>query len=80
MVSGAASTLKTAPKESRFKQNSVTKIYHKTKVNQNTSILFWLFKAKASADGKSPTYCRITIEGKRAQFSTGKRSPLPCGY
>ena len=37
------------------------------------SILFWLFKAKAGSDGKSPIYCRITIEGKRAEFSTGKR-------
>jgi len=60
-------------KQGISKQNSVTKIHHKMKVNQNTSILFWLFKAKTSADGKSPIYCRITIEGKRAQFSTGKR-------
>lgn len=43
------------------------------KINQNTSILFWLFKAKQSEDGKSPIYCRITIEGKRAEFSTGKK-------
>lgn len=43
------------------------------KVNQTLSILFWLFKAKKGSDGKSPIYCRITIEGKRAEFSTGKR-------
>ncbi len=43
------------------------------KVNQSTCILFWLFKAKTSADGKSPIYCRITIEGRRAEFSTGKK-------
>ena len=43
------------------------------KLNQSTSILFWLFKAKKSADGKTPIYCRITIDGLRAEFSTGKK-------
>ena len=43
------------------------------KVNQHTSILFWLFKAKIPVDGKSPIYCRITIEDRRAEFSTGKK-------
>ena len=32
-----------------------------------------VFKAKSGSDGKSPIYCRITIEGRRAEFSTGKR-------
>jgi hypothetical protein len=44
------------------------------KINQNTSILFWLFKAKQSEDGKAPIYCRITIEGRRTEFSTGKKT------
>jgi len=56
-----------------YKQYSVTSNHHKMKVNQSMSILFWLFKAKTGSDGKSPIYCRITIEGKRAEFSTGKR-------
>ncbi|MCU7549331.1 site-specific integrase [Chitinophagaceae bacterium LB-8] len=43
------------------------------KINQNTAILFWLCKAKQSEDGKIPIYCRITVEGKRAEFSTGKK-------
>ncbi|MBS1666772.1 MAG: site-specific integrase [Bacteroidetes bacterium] len=43
------------------------------KINQSTSILFWLFKAKTSADGKTPIYCRITIDGMRSEFSTGKK-------
>ena len=43
------------------------------KVNQTMSILFWIFKAKTGSDGKAPIYCRITIEGTRAEFSTRKR-------
>ncbi len=43
------------------------------KINQEISILFWLFKAKKTTDGKSPIYCRLTINGKRVEFSTGKK-------
>lgn len=45
------------------------------KTNQTFTILFWLFKAKMRND-KAPIYCRITINGKRAQFSV-KRSIDP---
>jgi site-specific recombinase XerD len=43
--------------------------------NQTFTILFWLFKAKMR-NGKAPIYCRITVNGKRAQFSL-KRSIDP---
>ena len=43
--------------------------------NETFTILFWLFKAKMR-NGKAPIYCRITINGKRAQFSL-KRSIDP---
>lgn len=43
--------------------------------NQTFTILFWLFKAKMR-NGKAPIYCRITVNGKRAQFSL-KRSIEP---
>ncbi|MBI2270805.1 MAG: site-specific integrase, partial [Bacteroidetes bacterium] len=46
------------------------------KLNQNLSILFWLFKAKQSADGKMPIYVRLTIESRRAQFSLGRKIEL----
>jgi hypothetical protein len=45
----------------------------KMKINQEMSILFWLFKAKKTVGGKCPIYCRITVNGKRAEFSTGKK-------
>ena len=45
------------------------------KSNQTFTILFWLYKAKAR-NGLAPIYCRITINGKRAQFSV-KRSVEP---
>ncbi|SDE85683.1 Site-specific recombinase XerD [Mucilaginibacter pineti] len=43
------------------------------KVNQELSILFWLWKAKQSNDGLVPIYVRITINGLRDQFSSGKK-------
>jgi site-specific recombinase XerD len=45
------------------------------KANQTFTILFWLYKSKMRND-KAPIYCRITINGKRAQFSV-KRSITP---
>lgn len=43
------------------------------KINQKTSILFWLFKSKKTKDGLAPIYCRITIDDLREEFSTGKK-------
>ena len=45
------------------------------KANQTFTILFWLYKSKMR-NNKAPIYCRITVNGKRAQFST-KRSISP---
>lgn len=44
------------------------------KSNQKLSILFWLFKAKASRDGKAPIYARITIEGMNEEISLGRKT------
>jgi hypothetical protein len=33
------------------------------KVNQELSILFWLWKAKQTSDGMIPIYVRITVNG-----------------
>ena len=43
------------------------------KVNPNMAILFWLNAQKKDDAGKAPIYCRITLDGKRAQFSTAKK-------
>jgi len=43
------------------------------KINQSMAILFWIAKAKKTADGKIPIYCRITVNGLRAEISTGKK-------
>jgi len=43
------------------------------KSNQKLSILFWLFKAKATKDGKAPIYVRITIDGLDDEISLGKK-------
>jgi len=43
------------------------------KVNQELSVLFWLWKAKMSNDGMVPIYVRITINGLRDGFSSGKK-------
>nr|WP_294795588.1 site-specific integrase [uncultured Mucilaginibacter sp.] len=43
------------------------------KVNQELSILFWLWKAKQTSDGKIPIYVRITVNGLREQFSSGRK-------
>jgi len=43
------------------------------KVNSNMAILFWLYVQKKDDAGKAPIYCRITLDGKRSQFSTSKK-------
>jgi hypothetical protein len=43
------------------------------KINQQTSILFWLAKAKKRNKGLTPIYCRITINGLRSEFSTSRK-------
>ncbi|RCH54149.1 site-specific integrase [Mucilaginibacter hurinus] len=43
------------------------------KVNEDLSILFWLNRQKASKDGLVPIWVRITINGKRDGFSSGKK-------
>jgi len=43
------------------------------KVNEDLSILFWLWRQKASKDGSAPIYVRITIKGDRDGFSSGKK-------
>lgn len=40
------------------------------RVAQNMSILYWTRK-NAGKGGKSPPYCRITIGGRRSEFSLG---------
>ena len=40
---------------------------------QNLTVLFWLYRQKAKADGKAPIYARITIDGKYTEISTGKK-------
>lgn len=41
------------------------------KINNSMAILFWLCTQKTDSSSKAPIYCRITIDGKRTQFSTG---------
>lgn len=43
------------------------------KVNEKLSILFLLEKAKKDKDNKCPITIRITIDGKRAEISLGKK-------
>jgi site-specific recombinase XerD len=43
------------------------------KSNQKLSILLWVFKAKATKDGRAPIYVRITIEGKDDEISLGRK-------
>ena len=37
------------------------------------AILFWLYAQKKDDTGKAPIYCRITLNGRRTQFSTAKK-------
>jgi len=34
-------------------------------------MLFFLYKSKTNSKGTAPIFCRVTLEGKRKQFSTG---------
>ncbi|MCC8427216.1 site-specific integrase [Mucilaginibacter sp. UR6-11] len=43
------------------------------KVNEDLSILFWLWRQKTSKDGMAPIYVRITVKGDRDGFSSGKK-------
>lgn len=36
------------------------------------NILFYLRLSKVNSQGKCPIYCRITVDGQRAEFSTGR--------
>ncbi|TYA55690.1 site-specific integrase [Formosa maritima] len=40
------------------------------------SILFFLQRNRATPDGKAPIYARITVNGKRAQFSIQRKIPI----
>lgn len=35
------------------------------------NMLFFLYKSKTNAKGTAPIFCRITLDTKRKQFSTG---------
>jgi hypothetical protein len=43
------------------------------KVNQNLSILFWLWRKKVTNDGRIPIYVRITVNGARDGFASGRK-------
>lgn len=43
------------------------------KSNQNLKILFWHRKSKADSKGFAPIICRISIDGKDAEFSTSQK-------
>src|ERR1700744_2481020 len=37
----------------------------------NMNVLFFFYKSKKNTKGTAPIFCRITLETKRKQFSTG---------
>lgn len=43
------------------------------KVNEGLSVLFWLRRSKATNDGMTPIYVRITVNGGCDVFSSGKK-------
>ncbi|MEO8887307.1 MAG: site-specific integrase [Mucilaginibacter sp.] len=43
------------------------------KINEELSILFWLKRGKSTKDGQVPIYVRITINGNRDGFASGKK-------
>ena len=43
------------------------------KFEQNLSLLLWLYRGKASKDGKAPIYFRITIDGLDTDISLGQK-------
>ena len=42
-------------------------------MHQSFSVIFWIKRGKADKTGKAPIYARITIDGKRAEVSTGQK-------
>lgn len=43
------------------------------KINEDLSILFWIWKQKTSKDGLAPIYVRITVNGQSDGFSSGRK-------
>lgn len=43
------------------------------KVNEHLSILFWLRRNRKNIGGQTPIYVRITVDGTRDGFATGKK-------
>jgi hypothetical protein len=41
-------------------------------MDNSLSLLFWLYKSKKNSAGKAPIYLRITLDGSRAEISTGQ--------
>jgi len=41
-------------------------------MEHSLSVLFWLNRSKRNRKGHMPVYCRITVDGRRAEISTGK--------
>lgn len=39
------------------------------KTTQTFNVLFWIYKSRTKVNGQAPIYCRITVNGKRTQFS-----------
>ena len=46
------------------------------KSNQTLKILFWHRKSKADSKGFAPIICRISVDGKNAEFSTSQKVHL----
>ena len=42
-------------------------------MHHSFSIIFWMKRGKANKLGKAPIYARVTINGKRAEISTGQK-------
>lgn len=43
------------------------------KINEGLSVLFFLYKAKKTKDGTAPIYVRVTVNGGRDNFSSGRK-------
>lgn len=43
------------------------------KINEDLSIIFWLKREKASKDGMVPIYVRVTVNGQKDGFASGKK-------
>lgn len=42
-------------------------------MHHSFNVIFWIKRGKADKLGKSPIYARITIDGRRAEISTGQK-------